>query len=287
MTKGEFDAKLKSSVSTSKINVKLLSDWFETILEVLSTLSTQKSAMDHPGHRGEAREVLLKEHLESMLPESLGVTKGFAVDRLLSVSKEQDLMIVNRDSAMSLIPREQYFPIHSCLASIQVKSQLTISELRKSILNCISIKKLLGGDDPLKTLEEERIGQYCYAILAYSSRKTLERIANDLNEALSGVPHYLRPNIVYVLGKGMLIPSESKAIRLEVDQIFSAADFRPVPSMGAPPSIPVTEAHAFLWFITNIIDHCLKERKLRPDFIFREYWETTLALQAAVNRIRP
>ena len=284
MNKSKFDATLKSTVSSHRVNVTLLSDWFARTLEALNSLSEQQSAIPHPGYRGQSREELLSELLEPMLPESLHLTKGFAVDRLLGMSKEQDLMVLSRNSAMSLMPRRSCFPIHSCLASIEVKSNLNIGEIRKAILNCVSVKKRLR-DLPTKTMDEDPIGQYCYAIFAYTSRRTLEGVAGTFNEALVDVPHCLRPNLVYILGRGMLIPSESKTIQLALDQMFQRADFRPVPNMGAPPSIPATEAYAFLWFVTNIIDHCLRERERRPAFLFREYWETVLMLQERiVNR---
>ena len=265
--------------------MKLLADWFDKILDVLGTLAEQQSSVIHPGQKGKSREDTFREQLEPMLPKSLYFSKGFAANRLLGVSKEQDLMILNRDSAMSLIPGQPYYPIHACLASIEVKSDLTLREIRRAILNCVSIKRLLG-DHPHKTLDEARIGKYCYAIFAYTSRKKLSSIADGLNDALVTVPHYLRPNLVYVLGRGMLIPSETKEIPLGVDQMFSDAVFRPVRQMGAPPAIPPTEAYAFLWFLANIVDHCLEERQHRPNVSFREYWETTFALQWKVNRLR-
>ena len=284
MNKSEFEDKLNSALSTSEINVKLLSNWFNKILEVLNTVAEQHSSIEHPGRKGQSREDILTEQLEPMLPKSLQITKGFAVDRNLTVSKEQDLLVLSRDSGMSLIPGQPYYPIHSCLASIEVKSNLTLAEVRRAILNCISVKKLLTDHFP-KTIEDEHIGRYCYAIFAYNCGKHLEGLAGDFNDALESVPHHLRPNLVYVLGRGMLIPSETPNISLGIDQMFTDAVFRPVPEMGAPPSIPATEAYAFIWFLTNIVDHCLKERKVRPQFVFRLYWETTLSLQAAVNRM--
>ena len=284
MNKSMFHAKLRDAMLTSKINVTLLSEWFAKILEVLNSLSRQLSAIEHPGERGDSREWLLRARIGPLLPDSLRITKGFAVDRYLTVSRQQDIMIVNRDSAMSLIPDQRYYPIHSCLASIEVKSHLTVSETRKAILNCISVKKLLDDQFP-KTVEDDRIGEYCYALFAYTCRKTLNRIADDVNDALVTVPLHLRPNIVYILGKGMPIPSETRKISVGLGQMFCDGPFRPVPEMGAPPSIPASEAYAFLWFLANIVDHCLQERGRRPDFVFRYYWETVLGLQAAVNKI--
>ena len=60
------------------------------------------------------------------------------------IREEQDLLLVDRNIGGRLLPGESYFPIEPCLASVQVKSTLTRTQIRDATVNCISIKRLFG-----------------------------------------------------------------------------------------------------------------------------------------------
>ena len=59
----------------------------------------------------------------------------------------------------------------------------------------------------------------------------------------------------YVLGKGLLIPGHDGGVPLDRSTMFTGPRYRRVREHGAP-GLPVSEAYPFLWFLSNIIDHC-------------------------------
>lgn len=283
MTKDEFQRTVEALTRSTEVNLRKMPKWFEGTLDTLKALGEQKDGVHHPGHRGTAREQPLQQLLVHMLPKSMAVDKGFALNRLMTESKEQDLLIVDGSVTGSLLPQEHYFPIESCLASVQVKSTLTRTQIRDAIINCISIKRLSGGleEEPEKKAKE--YDKLCYAVFSYGSRSDLDKIADVLNEELDPVKRHLWPNMFYVLGQGLLIPGNDEGVPLDGIAMFREPRFRSVQKIGAEPALPRSEAYAFLWFLSNIIDHCMGQRRERTPPSCKDYWFSALALQTTVN----
>lgn len=142
MNKDKFENEMKSQLSSNSVDISFLSRWFDKTLEGLRSISEQRSDISHPRHRGDAREIDIQGILEKIFPDVLPLRKGFVLNNHTTVSREQDIIVTNGDTAGSLIQAGEvsYFPIESCLASIEVKSNLTLPEIRKSIISCISVK---------------------------------------------------------------------------------------------------------------------------------------------------
>ena len=96
-----------------RVNIHRMPEWFEKTLRVQEALGEQKGGVDHPGHRESARENSLQQLFDQMLPATLSVEKGFAVNQFMAESKEQDLLVVDRNISGRLFPDENYFPIES------------------------------------------------------------------------------------------------------------------------------------------------------------------------------
>ena len=283
MNRAAFLQKIHELGGGLRVNVHRMPEWFEKTLRVLEALGEQKGGVGHPGHRGSARENPLQQLLDQMLPATLSVEKGFAVNQFMAESKEQDLLVVDRNISGRLFPDENYFPIESCLASIQVKSNLTRATIRDATVNCASIKRLFGW--PLVEQEKSAAAceALCYAVFSYGSGRKLDRLAEAVNEELREVPRHFWPNAFYVLGKGMLIPGEAHGARLDSSTMFTGSTFHAV-SDAAGPGMDKSAAHPFLWFLSNVVDHCCAQRGERDAPKYKGYWFQTITMQLALYR---
>ena len=103
------------------------------------------SRIEHTGIKGTIREDKLKEYLKKLLPQKYNITSGCIVDANEKQSKQQDFIIYDNFNSPSFIAseKEQVVPIESVYATVEVKSTLTIDELKKSLKILPMLKKLL------------------------------------------------------------------------------------------------------------------------------------------------
>ena len=282
MNSKEFKKAIEELTGGVKVNFEKLPKWFEATLRVLDAMGEQKAGVHHPGHRGEAREHPLQWVLARMLPSPITIEKAFAINHFMTESKEQDLLIVDQNIGARLLPEENYFPIEQCLASVQVKSTLTRADIRDAAINCISIKRLFGWPLVPQEQSDHEYDKLCYAVFSYSSPWSLDRLAAVLNDELASVSRHLWPNMFYVLGKGLLIPGLDNVVPLDRSTMFTGPKYRHVEDLNAP-GLPVSEAYAFLWFLSNIIDHCMEQRGNRESPNLQRYWSYGLMLQTRLN----
>ena len=286
MDKRTFRDNVKEATSpTWKVNVAFMAEWFAWTLKRLEAEGAQSKVITHPGKKGERCEDTLREVLRAMTPSSISLASGFLATWMGTVSKEQDIILSDVDKATNLRPggRTQYLPIEACLASIEVKSEMDIRAVREAILNCISVKTLYVAEK--KDLDNlENVIPYCYAIFAYRSRHSIETTAAHLNQALQDVPYHLRPNVAYVLGKGMLLPSKDEGWTVSTEALFSKNDFKPMMEMQTPPLDQWKTVYPFLWFVSVIIDFCIEQRSKRKNYSHMEYWFKSFVVQSRVHQ---
>lgn len=167
--------------------------------------------------------------------------------------------------------RSRYFPIEACLASIQVKSRLTRSTIRHAAVNCVSLKTLGMFDDEVPWNSKNH--GICFGVFAYRTQYRLPKLAEIVNEELECVERHLWPNLFYVVGEGMLIPAdEQERIPMENETMFTGSKFCAVGNMALVPTLKRSSAYPFLWFLTNIIDHCVVQRKACESPVYKKYW---------------
>lgn len=274
-----FKSEIKTAIQNTPVDITLLSKWFDEILAILKALRRQKAGIKHPRHRGEAREVDFLNSIRSIFPSSIQMKRGFIIDCISRYSREQDILLINTefDSTIIHTATASYYPVESVFGSVEVKSVLGLDELRRAVISCISAKKLM------KPMSEKSppIGSMWYAIFAYDSPWGLEAAAKRVDAALIDVPADLRPDAVYILGKGLLIPG-SRALALVYRQAEDDG-FQPLSDIGTA-FLPTSEAYAFLWFVTSMIEHCKVEKEFRvPPSIF-SYFATPISVQLSAER---
>ena len=272
MNREKYRRQVETLSGGFQVDATKMPTWFEGVLGVLEALGEQKAAIRHPGHRGSARESPLEGTLNEMLPSGMVAAKGFALNPLMATSNEQDLLVVDRNVAGEILPgKSSYYPIEACVASVQVKSNLTRATIREAIVNCVSLKNLgmFEDDSPFSSGNDG----VCFGVFSYRSAYGLGKLAEVVNEELEGVERQYWPNLFYVLGKGMLVPADDQErISLGQETMFTGSRFCTVGAMGVEPAIEKSEAYPFLWFLTNIIDHCVEQRKKRQSPVYKQYW---------------
>ncbi|EPR09969.1 DUF6602 domain-containing protein [Ruminiclostridium papyrosolvens] len=258
MNEQEYQRKLFEQLNMHDINLDLLSKWYFSILEQLRTSFERSSNIIHPRHRGDIREYDIKAIIKDIIPSSYAVTKGYAINNLSLISLEQDLLIYKKSSYSPFIKTSEleYLPIESIFTSIEIKSNLTHNELRKCILNCVSLKKLRYNNSNYSYKKEEGLNLF-YCIFAYKSELTIEKIISYLNDYNKDIPENLRINMIYILNEGLILPAidnNHHNITLNYKDIMKINNgYLSVPNLSSRQEEEFKALH-FLLFLSLIVD---------------------------------
>ena len=142
------------------------------------------SRIEHSGLKGTIREDVLKKYLKELLPKKYEVTSGCIVDCSEKQSKQQDFIIFDNFNSPSFVEseKEQIVPIESVYATVEIKSNLTIEELKKAIINIDSVHELEKTKSTVPQLFSSPTRAPLSMIFSYTSDTSLENIAKKLDE---------------------------------------------------------------------------------------------------------
>lgn len=164
------------------------------------------SRIEHNTLKGTVREDRLKDCLKELLPKKYNITSGCIVDANEKQSKQQDFIIYDNFNSPSFIAsaKEQVVPIESVYATVEVKSTLTIDELKKSLKNIESVH-LLEKTKPMSNLliDTTMKAPICM-IFAYTSDTSLENIVEHVDEINKEILFENRVSIICILDKGLI-----------------------------------------------------------------------------------
>ena len=268
MNKKENENKLFEILKKRSIDIDFVQKWYQTERKILVELGKQRDLIRHPRHRGDSREDVFVDFLKQHMPENFGISKGYAVNPIGMTSCELDCMIYSKESTFRLIKINEldYIPVELVLSAIEIKSNYTIQEMRKSVINCISLKS---------TLDNSKTNNFFYTIFAYDSPYTLDNIVSRLNELSkdienkssdSSVIKRLPIDMLYILNKGIIYRKKKdndNSLSIYLESILT--------SNGEYSSIPIKEEgdFSFLLYIGVIIDFVIKENRDRiiPKFL--------------------
>ena len=98
----------------------------------------------HKGEFGEYRERLVKELLSDFLPTYINIGEGFICNKNEQRSTQCDLIIYNQDETPKLESDDlrRFFPIETIYSVGEIKSKLTISQLREASTKLLNVKKI-------------------------------------------------------------------------------------------------------------------------------------------------
>src|SRR6266498_3698553 len=140
-----------------------------------------------PDVKGGGNEGIVKEFMQRHLPFKVVVQNTSIIDTNDQQSDELDLVL-------------------------QVKANLTTTEIRRTVRNCRSVKRLqrVTSDNDYILVDApadipffvDRIPYICFA---FESRLRLSTVANRLRDECQNTPIEEQPDAVFVLGKGMVV----------------------------------------------------------------------------------
>lgn len=271
MNEKEYNKRMHESLNSYDLNLKHMSNWYSQIVDSLKGIHVQAKVIKHPRHLGDYLEDEIRKLVSKLLPTSYSLEKGFGINYFSAISPEQDILIIDGKLGSAFYRSESvgYFPIESILGSIEVKSNLTLSELRKSILNCVNLKKLNYSSFDYPDNKEKRI---FYTIFAYTSPGSEDSFTKTINELIAPIPESLRPNMIYILDKGLYFPTQDGGVistRLEGLQTVKE-EFMPIKnSVGNR-----TEAENFILCFSCIINSCFHQSGIRSSADYCQYITT-------------
>lgn len=160
----------------------------------------------HRGASGRSREDQVKAFLDRHLPAAFKVSRGFLVSADNVASSETDLVIADASWSTPLYGQTDnpYWLIESICASIEVKSKLSLSEIRNCMNKCRRFKGLRRDWTNTRTSE---IGKSLFApgaiedslfiIWAFGGPGT-QTIIDNFSAAFEPIPNLDRPDLILV-----------------------------------------------------------------------------------------
>ena len=171
------------------MNEKILKDIFDNL--ELSLVNEMKIKIQHNLEDGKYREYLVKRILSKIVPAKYEITNGFVIDSDNNKSDEMDIIIYDKSYVPPFFD-ETYtvVPIEAVIAVIQVKTTLTLEELKNSIKNLNSIDALnskVGGKiisaNGGQIMEEKRYVAPYKIIVSYKTTIAQSHdFSNDMKE---------------------------------------------------------------------------------------------------------
>lgn len=181
----------------------------------------------HAGSKGTAREQPLKEFLSAHLPQAFEVRKGEVADVYDMRSPELDLIVFDRFRNFPFFGGESHIvlPCEALLASVEVKSLLTLDEIKSSF----RVAERLYALRPFKKKVATRSGsgkqakkgaRFFHTIFAYDSDLSSDgwldaeyrRLTTNVALTDDGTPTIER---VYVLNRGLIDLSNKQGLSEE------------------------------------------------------------------------
>jgi len=98
----------------------------------------------HPGEFGTYRESITKDFLKSFIPQRMAIDSGFVITSSGKISTQCDIVIYDK-SVTPLIQnenRQRFFPVESVCAVGEIKSILSLSDLKSALRKLAAVKGL-------------------------------------------------------------------------------------------------------------------------------------------------
>jgi hypothetical protein len=198
---------------------------FEATLARFAANLLETAPIEHNGLKGSGRERGLAGFLEARLPGKYHVTSGIAVDTYNTQSPQMDVLIFDqtRDFAFSAVDEDGVgvLAAEALLASVEVKSRLTVQELEKSCAAARRLRSLrpyggqLIGADAGEEGGTSKRARYHHSIFAFSTDLTdegwLHKEALRLRNFENTGEHLI--DAIYVFKRGLINPTSDRGVR--------------------------------------------------------------------------
>jgi hypothetical protein len=233
----------------------------ESIIEFALSRSRAASELMHSGLRGRAREIFAKDLLTPFLSPNIATCTGIIVDSKGGSSLQIDIIVYDKTLIPSLMltGEEGIVPIESVLATVEVKSILTREELKKSIKNAHSVKKLQANFVEVMAKTPKKSSPVC-CVFSFSSDSKPETELNRLEEVVSEV-NQESENKIYVPLSGICVANTSfiQCVKIERKDI-------------SVPSFETITDNAAINFMVFLIDQISIMEQQRSKMLIKNYF---------------
>jgi hypothetical protein len=163
--------------------------------------------------KGAGNEGIIEEFIQRHFPFKVVVRNTSIIDTNDQRSDEVDVVVCNEDQPfLSRTSIPDLLIAEGVDFVLQVKANLTTSEIRRMVRNCQSVKRLtrVTSDHDSILVDAEAdipffVDRIPYICIAFTSSLRLPTIANRLREECKAIPIEEQPDEVFVLGKGMVV----------------------------------------------------------------------------------
>lgn len=242
----------------------MLELYFNALGEIMAAESRMMANLyRHRGKLGENRAALLQRFLATYLPQRFGVGAGFALFGD-DVSTEQDVVVYDQLNNPVLFPETvaPLFPPSALAAVVEVKSRLTKSELRQTIIKGKALKENLRGSfihHPAPPRAEALA-----ALFAFDSRLA---VADVLHEAKAveeeiGAEMGDRIDAVCVLGEGLVLGGS-----LLYSTTHKGEPLHPETRPPRQQRLAVEAENSLFIFYSRLLDYILARAEVRPQLM--------------------
>ena len=237
---------------------------FDSIQHVRTTGNLLISAIQNarnattPGIVGAAIEAPVRHRLEQILPRGIAVGQGCIIDSFGRTSRQMDVILYERDLCpvfeVNNTPEATYFPCEGVIAAGEIKSVLTVDNLRDSFDKLTSVRNLerfwttpnaasiqskdtiyyrkygspIGiADVQNKNREKEAESReiYCF-IIGGTSKLSTERLLSEFQTFGLNQGNANCPNALLILEKGWLHPCKLRIADEEIERVEYRMSFR-------------------------------------------------------------
>lgn len=117
---------------------------FSQRAKVLFRDDEKHNNLRHPGEFGTYREGIVRDFLQSFLPQRLAIDTGFIVNASGDVSRQIDLVIYDPSLTPPLESknRQRFFPIETVIAAGEVKSDVKREKFEEGLIRLAKIKEM-------------------------------------------------------------------------------------------------------------------------------------------------
>ena len=105
---------------------------------------SKQNKLSHPGEFGTYREGIVRDFLQSFLPQRLAIDTGFVVNALGEVSGQIDLVIYDPSLTPPLESknRQRFFPVETVIAAGEVKSDVNSDQFTDALIRLSKVKEM-------------------------------------------------------------------------------------------------------------------------------------------------
>ena len=121
---------------------ELLRRWFSGVEAQLIAEARRAGVFQHPTLTGGTREKIVRNALREILPAQVEIGSGKVIGADCEPSKQMDIVVFDGRFPVLRMESESLFPGEGVIATTEVKSELSESELRGALANAASVMQI-------------------------------------------------------------------------------------------------------------------------------------------------